>query len=399
MRLALAVAAMVVIGCGTPPTIGGTGGGSSGGGSGGSGGGDPEVWVEDGGGDPDDGGEADGGLRDAGSEDSGAPDAGLKDAGLSDGGPGDAGVVDAGTKDAGSTPDAGPITDGGSGPNVNRTNPRLIEVKFKPNVPDPDAGLALGNEQAFLDTRSAPIGQLVIYLHGAGTIGANSNCGSAEHGRLLARLGFHVFMPCYVSDYGVGVCGNDIGGCRLEAFDGMDRNAAIAIKRPDSIEERVVRALNRLATTNPEGDWSWFLVNGAPRWSAIIVSGISHGASTAGIVSKVKPLAGAVMLSGPLDTNQAWLALPTQTPVQKIYGFTHTADTQHPGHLAAFQTMGLPGGATTIDGAAAPYAGSHRLRTSAPTTNGHSSTEAGGVSPKDGGTYVFEPVWKTMYRP
>ena len=39
---------------------------------------------------------------------------------------------------------------------------------------------------------------------------------------MLAGQGFHVFAPCYLSDYGVGSCGDDIGGCRLEAFEGVD---------------------------------------------------------------------------------------------------------------------------------------------------------------------------------
>ncbi len=293
--------------------------------------------------------------------------------------------VDAGQPDAGA-PDAG-------FPVVDRTNPKLYEVRFTARDADPDAGVALGTEQAFLDTRATPRGLLVIHLHGAGT---QTTCGSAEHGRLLARWGFHVFMPCYVSDYGVGNCGADIGGCRLEAFDGTDRTSVIAIARPDSIEQRVIRALQRLATTNPQGDWSWYLDHGVPRWDHIVISGISHGASTSGLISKVKAVHGAVMLSGPLDTDQAWLSLPTATSVEHVYGFTHTADPQHPGHLAAFTTMQLPGVPISID-AGVPYQHSHRLVTSIPASDGHSSTEANGASPKDGGAYVYEPVWHTMY--
>jgi len=59
---------------------------------------------------------------------------------------------------------------------------------------------------------------MVVYLHSAGQ---PTTCGSQEHGRVLAKMSFHVVQPCYVSDYGVGNCGDDIGGCRLEAYDGF----------------------------------------------------------------------------------------------------------------------------------------------------------------------------------
>jgi len=102
--------------------------------------------------------------------------------------------------------------------------------------------------------------------------------------------------------------------------------------------------------------------------------------------------------SGPLDTNQAWLALPSLTPSAQLWAFTHTGDPQHPGHLDAFETMGLPGAPTRIEDGGRPWAGSHRLFTSVTTADPHGSTQAGGSSPRtaDGG-YRFAPVWQEMY--
>ncbi len=315
--------------------------------------------------------------------------------------------TDAGTPgpsiDSGTTPgaqDGGSPSDGGSidmpFPMVDGSGMKLYESKFTAKEADPAATQKLGTQQAFLDTRATPKGVLVVYLHGAGV---PSTCGSGEHGRLLASFGFHVFMPCYISDYGiVDKCGTDFASCRLEAFDGTDRTNLLAIARADSIEERVIKGLAHLAKVNPQGDWTFFLSNGVPRWDNIIVSGISHGASTSGIVSKVKRLKGAVMLSGPLDEKQAWLSLPSATPLQSVYGFTHTTDPQHKGHVAAFEAMKLLGVATGVDNQQAPYGDSHRLESAAATSNGHGSTEAGGASPKTGGVYNFEAVWKTMYQ-
>lgn len=281
-------------------------------------------------------------------------------------------------------------------PNVDRRMPQLFELRFTAKQAD-DAGTTnLGQELGHLDTRVAPRGELVVYLHGAG---APTTCGSVEHGRFLAGLGFHVFAPCYEANYGVGNCGANIGECRLEAFDGVDRHAALSVGRPNSIEERIIRGLRYLAAANPQGDWAYYLDNGQPRWSRIIISGISHGASTSGLIGKVRPVSRAVMLSGPLDTNQAWLAMNSVSSSSTFWGFTHTQDSQHAGHLAAFQTMGLPGAPTRIEDAGVPYGGSHRLFTSVTPLNndGHGSTQAGGSSPRDGGTYVFAPVWRQLY--
>lgn len=280
------------------------------------------------------------------------------------------------------------------GPMVDVSDPQLYSITFKPNDADPAAKTKLGNQPAYLDTRVTPRGLLVVYLHGAGAPGT---CGSTAHEQQLASLGFHVLGPCYSSDYGIGNCGDDIEGCRLEAFDGTDHHAFIDIKPPDSIETRVAKGLAYLQSKNPKGDWAYYLDGDKPRWSKIVISGISHGASTAGVIGLHRKTDRVVMLSGPLDTDQAWLKKTPLTPAQRFFGFTHTADGQHPGHLAAFESLGLPGKITSVDGAMPPYGNTHRLETSAATTDGHSSVQAGGASPKMGTEYVFKPVWDYLY--
>jgi hypothetical protein len=175
----------------------------------------------------------------------------------------------------------------------------------------------------------------------------------------------------------------------------------IDITRSDSIEERIIRMIRRLQTLNPQGGWEYYLVDGAPRWDHIIISGISHGASSAGIIARVRPVERAVMLSGPLDTNQAWLTMPSLTPPQKLWGFTHSVDTQHAGHLAAFTAMMLPGTPQQIELGTPKWNDSHRLFTSIDAGNSdqsHASTQAGGGSPRaaDGG-YRFGDAWDVMY--
>ena len=235
----------------------------------------------------------------------------------------------------------------------------------------------------------------MVYLHGAG---APATCGNAVQRDFLATRGFHFIGPCYAAAYGVGNCGAHIGDCRLEAFDAVDRTDVISIARPDSLEERIIRMVLHLQSVNPQGDWAYYLVDGQPRWNRIIIAGISHGASTAGLIARVRPVARAVLLSGPLDTGQAWLTQPTVTAPDLLWGFSHTRDGQHNGHLQAFEVLQLPGAPTRIEDAGAPWGGSQRLITSVDAGNAdqsHSATQAGPRT-ADGG-YVFAPVWEAMY--
>ncbi len=282
----------------------------------------------------------------------------------------------------------------GTAPTVDRGNPQAYFFKFTADKADRRASEALNAQLAFLDTRVAPRGKLVVYLHGAGSF---KTCGSPEHGAMLSGLGFHVFSPCYRSDYGVQNCGNDIAGCRLEAFEGRDHHPFLNISRADSIEGRVIAGLRLMQQLNPVGDWQFFLDGETLRWDEIIISGISHGASSAGVIGKNRNVARVVMLSGPLDTGQPWLTAPAQTPLDRFFGFTHADDRQHPGHLEAFSQLGIAGDPVLIETTQPPFAGSHRLVSRAPTDNGHGATQAGAPSPRDGDAYAYEAVWRYLY--
>lgn len=317
------------------------------------------------------------------------------------GGGGGEGATGPGSTGSGSSSSAGAGGEGGAGgvddpgPDVDRSDPQLYETVFRPDEADPEASTILGNQLAYLDTRVEPRGLLVVYLHGAGDP-SGGTCGSAAHSELLAGMGFHVVDPCYSSAYGVGNCGDDIEGCRLEAFEGVDHHPFIDIAPADSIEVRVARALTFAQEANPAGDWTYFLEGDTPRWSKIVVSGISHGASTSGVIGLHREVRRVVMLSGPLDSGQAWLAKPPLTPIEAYFGFTAVSDEQHAGHLVSFETLGMVGAPTSVDGASPPYGGSHRLLSSAP-GNGHNATQAGGSSPEVDGDYLYRPVWEAMY--
>jgi len=276
---------------------------------------------------------------------------------------------------------------GASGPIVDRTNPSLFQASFTANSLDSKASHALGKQFAYLDTRVAPKGKLVIYLHGADDF---ANCGNGALGTLVASYGFHWFAPCYMATYGVENCGNDIEGCRLEALEGTDHHSFVNISRSDSIEQRIILGLKHLEELNPGGDWQYFLDGDAPRWSDIVITGHSHGASSAGVVGMHRKVFRVVMLAGPNDPGQAWLTQAPMTARDRFYGFSHTGDSQHSNHLAAWQSMGLPGSPIKVDGAQPPYGSSHRLESSASVSDAHQSVGSGNIS-------GFLDAWRYLY--
>jgi hypothetical protein len=97
-----------------------------------------------------------------------------------------------------------------------------------------------------------------------------------------------------------------------------------------------------------------------------------------------------VMLAGPYDPGQAWLSSTPLTPVDRFFGLSHTGDSQHSGHLAAWASLELPGVPTRGDGAEAPYGNTHRIYTDVNSADAHGSVASGSV---DG----LVPVWRYLY--
>jgi hypothetical protein len=285
--------------------------------------------------------------------------------------------------------------------------PPLSEHLVRPEAADPAADRWLQDQYAYFDPGVDPAGKLVVYLVGAN----NKPAGGRPMMKELAHLGFHVVAPMYADDYPIrDLCekpGSDAdddchGKARLEAFEGQDHSPHIEVSRANSIEERVTRMLQKLAADFSAEQWGAFLEGGRPRWSAIVVAGHSHGASSAGLIGKVRAVDRVVMLSGPFDNRAGapppWVSRPGQTPVERVFGFSHENEEQHAGHLRNWQAMGLTGPPVLVDRTTPPYVHSHQLTTAVGTRNPHGSTAAGTASPRGpDGYYQLEPAWRYLF--
>lgn len=342
----------------------------------------------------DSGGDGSTGVDGASSTSAATSTATAADTGTPPGDSGTSGVTTGLDTTSGDTPadSSGGTTSGvDDGPNVDVSDPQLYEFELDPAKLDPSVVYNLEVQYAHLDTRAEPIGKLVIFLSGF----TNTPSSWRNHGRQLAGHGFHVVEPDYANDWDCagagGTCSVDT---RWEALMGEDVSDVIDISRADSAEGRVITMLQHLEQIHPGGDWGWYLDDDDTlRYEHVIIAGISHGAASTGLYATRRPFHRAVMHSG------GWSGVDERsaTPADAFYGLSHVDDEQHPSHLSAWESAGLPGIPTIIEDVPPPYGDSHRLIATTPNGYPHCSVCVSGDSPIDGDQYVFDPAWRTMY--
>ncbi|MEZ6046589.1 MAG: hypothetical protein R3C11_13655 [Planctomycetaceae bacterium] len=112
------------------------------------------------------------------------------------------------------------------------------------------------------------------------------------------------------------------------------------------------------------------------------------------------------MLCGPRDQYQVWQSLPSATPENRYFGFSHVLDTgwidDH--YCRSWELIGLHqfGPIVNVDETQPPYGNTRRLITDFDVkgNNGraHSSVMPGGNAGKDAeGNYLHEDVWKYLF--
>ena len=154
--------------------------------------------------------------------------------------------------------------------------------------------------------------------------------------------------------------------CADEAATGEDHSPNLSIPKPDGMMERSRQFVMWLAKKHPQGKWSHFLTpDGSDlRWDDVIVAGISHGSTTAARFAVHKKVSRVVMFSGPRDQYQTWQKLPSATPTNRFFGFTHVLDTGWSGdhYCRSWELLGLHkhGAIVDVDKSAAPFDASRR---------------------------------------
>lgn len=283
-------------------------------------------------------------------------------------------------------------------------DPRAAEHPEIDFVFTDDKGKPRDLQQAVVDTRVPSGGKLVIWL-------MDHNAGLAER---VSGYGLHYLQVSYANRWFSGLKkeqyddGTSIGKVRLEAATGEDHSPLVNIPKADGMKERALQFVKWLATENPRGDWEQFLTADGNdlEWEKVIMSGISHGSTTAARFALHQKVDRVVMFSGPRDNTETWQGFPPATPSNRFFGFTHILDggwvADH--YCRSWQMLKLHehGPVVNVDEAKPPFGRSRRLITNSDVQNNgnraHTTVVPGGTAGKDAaGNYLHEAVWRYLF--
>ncbi len=273
----------------------------------------------------------------------------------------------------------------GSGPDAVSTRPLNVnaeparyEHQFLASAADSDVTFNDDIERAIFDNRAKKLmGKLVLVFGGAG----NTDGHIGGTGEFCARRGFHVLAVAAFQNYDIGSGDqNFYGDARRQVFDGVEHTAQgdfanVHMLRADGVAQRAASGLAHLQTEYPGEDWGYYLeADGSVRWSDVIFTGISHGASNAARFAMLVRVWRAVSIAGPRDNScpgpdlpcepgriATWLDERPATPIERFFGITGRFDEQHPQQLFAMQRLGFSGTPRDVVIEQPPYADSHRL--------------------------------------
>ena len=265
-------------------------------------------------------------------------------------------------------------------------------------------GQAADIQHASVDTRVRSRGQLVIWLMGHSPL-------------LFERLnsyGLHAIQPHYARQW-FGICCQERpvdpqcrGNMRLEAATGEDFSDEVHISRPDGMMERSFQFVHWLHLANSEGGWDQFIDDKGTglRWDKVVMAGMSHGSTTSARFAKHQKVARVVALCGPRDQFQDWQSLPSATPPERYFGFSHVLDTGWTGnhYCRSWELLGMHqfGPIVDVDKMPAPYGNTRRLITAfdvdGDVRRAHSAVRPGsGSRMTPDGTFAHEDVWRYLF--
>lgn len=230
-----------------------------------------------------------------------------------------------------------------------------------------------------------------------------------------ASIGYHVVSVDYPNEYAAATfCLNDLtcyGGDWWEKWDGRAGPETPQITPANSISNRVIKELIFLAAKYPAENWGQFVNGGSVNWANTVIAGHSLGSMEAAAVAKIVTFKRVVLFAGPEDgltlpdgtvEPPTWLSAPGMTPISAHYLFLHLQDTFYPQIIANATQLGLDayGPYTSVDGASAPFGGSHELTTNAAAADPHHAVAFDGGIPLDAnGNPIYVAAWTYLFGP
>lgn len=309
------------------------------------------------------------------------------------------------------------VSTAGAELSYNDPSPQRYEFKVRASdldgrvKPHPEIGFVLekngkpaDTEVASVDTRVAPRGKLVIWL-------------MSHNAALFERInsyGIHAIQPHYANKW-FSLCCRETpvgehcrGSIRLEAATGQDFSDQVDIPKPDGMMERAFQLVNWISKENPEGQWEYFLTDDRQglRWQHVIVAGASHGSTTAARFAKHQKVSRVVALCGPRDQFQSWQSLPSATPENRFFGFSHVLDAgwSEDHYCRSWELLGMHkfGAIVNVEHAKPPYNNTRRLVTDfdvdGNADRAHSAVQPGRRAKQTAdGKMSHDEVWRYLF--
>jgi hypothetical protein len=285
-----------------------------------------------------------------------------------------------------------------------------------PQATDSGITMALEDHYVWINNCVRTNQKLLVFMPGATqTPGAYQDVQ-----RVAAAAGYHVIGLMYPNGVNLATaCAEPdhapadacFNNARLQILDGLEPTVeptnVVSVDVPNSINNRLTKLLQYLATRFPEEGWERFLLNGAPKWSQIAVSGHSQGGGEAALIAKLNVTDRVVLFSAVPDTNTG-LVSPTApswefghaTPTERYWGLAHHQDPRYAAIATGWDALGMDafGSPVVPEASGPPYLFTHELVTDLPSSNAHGSTALDAVTPlgPDGTTPALTDAWQYL---
>ncbi|WP_105047781.1 BPSS1187 family protein [Polaribacter butkevichii] len=134
---------------------------------------------------------------------------------------------------------------------------------------------------------------------------------------------------------------------RTKRIYGDTKFSLIKDEPQDAIVRRLTKLLLYLSENDKDGNWDFYLENGAPKWSEIAVSGQSQGGGMAAFIAQEHLVARVIDFSGGWDYSEGkkiakWYSNKSITPANLWYGTYHAKEPNAKIIKETYYALGIP---------------------------------------------------------
>ncbi len=222
------------------------------------------------------------------------------------------------------------------------------------NVNDVGIDASRGSNHVWLAADPARrVGKLLVFMSGGGVTNLPQDW--LEMGSEGGRLGYHSIVLAYRNEAPIQTlppdgCGTSVDppvsppncaiDARMEILDGRGESTVVNVDRANSIENRLIKALQHLTATYPAEGWAQFLDGADPKWSEIAVAGASLGAGEAVLIGMLHSVHRVAAFQGWTDAKHGWAALG-MTPSSRYAALSHQRENLFARTCFAYVAFGL----------------------------------------------------------